>query len=798
MLKNYIKITLRSLFKNIAYTSVNITGLTLGIGFTLIIFLLVRFELSFDTHHKNANNIYRLVKTSEANGETNSDPGMPYPLRLSFENEFPEAKDFAFVDNNIGEPLIYLGEGDSQKSFQEESNVPAFVSKDFFKLFNYEFLYGNQDKLYPDDYSVVITRSLAEKYFGDYRQAGGKVLMYDGEHAITITGVVEDPPMNTDLPFKMFISLELGNIQGRFWDGWNSSSSSVQAFIRVGDKENITALNERLNNYIDKHFDEDVNEEVALSLQPLSEMHFDEQYANFSRMFNMRAIYALLVIAAFLIITASINFVNLNTAQIVKRTKEIGVRKVLGSNKSQLIIQFIGETAIVTLISIVLSLGLVEGLLLYIHELLGYNLPSTYFNFSFVMVLTTLFVLVSALAGFYPAFVLSRFQPIKALKEKLNSSHSSGFSLKKSLIIVQLFISQLLIIAVLVISKQINFFINNTSGFDREGVIEFDIPDPEGVNLSTLVNELNQVQGVSDVALSNTGVTSDNRWGGTLVYTNENEVIQHDTQVKIIDDQYLSTYGLTLLEGTNIPEDTLRKIIVNRSFVKAMGLESIDQAIGEEVTIWRGVGTIVGVVEDFNSTSMHNAIGPVAMWEDNRWKFQGAVKVENVTDWQTSIDEVQKIWTQYFPNNIFTSSFLDDNIRLMYENEQRLSNLFKVFTVIAIAIGSIGLFGLISFMAANRTKEIGVRKVLGASVNQMMMMLSKDFVVLAIIAFALAAPVAWYFLDNVLSNFAYRIDIDWWIFSLAILISLIITLLTVGFRSFKSAVSNPVNALRDE
>ncbi len=576
-----------------------------------------------------------------------------------------------------------------------------------------------------------------------------------------------------------------------------SSSSAVQFFVKAKENVSYDQFSENVAGYINDHKGKNPDDFEVL-LQPLNEMHFDnDRYVLSGRASSWESVYTLMAIGILLIVAACINFINLNTALITKRTKEIGVRKTLGSTRGLLIMQFIAETALISLSAIIISLGLSEVALLQIESLIGFVLPSSGFSLSLVLFLVILFILVTVLSSLYPAFILSGYNVVKALKGKKLNANTGGVSLRKSLIVIQLFIAQALIIVVVAITNQIDYFLNVPIGLQTEAVVEFSLPGYVTEDkLEALRTRLNNDDNVELISFSNTGSISNNTWGTNINYNFNGDAERLGAQVKVIDTTYIPIYNIELVAGNNLKADSTQ-VLINETALKKMGFTDPRDVIGLPLKFW-GVndGVVVGVVKDFNTKSLHEGIEPVLFTYSPSLFFNGAARMKSVD--KNSIEHLKREWEAAFPDLIFSYQFLDDHIAQFYDNEKRVGRIFSTFGFIALSIGAIGLLGLISFMVNSKIKEIGIRKVLGASVNQVVVMLTKDFVMLTVIAFILAVPVAFYFLESWLADFEYRIPLTVGIFLVALVATLIITLSAVSFKAISAAIANPVNALKDE
>ncbi|GAA5028301.1 ABC transporter permease [Marivirga lumbricoides] len=773
-------------------------GLSIGITATFVIFLILKFDFSFDKYHDDAGNIYRLVKEEITHGDKDFDIGIPYPLRKTFKESFPEVEHFAMVDMSNGSLISIEKNGQKIKYGLDNASV-AFVTAEYFDIFDYEFLQGTPQSLFNTANAAVLTQSQAENLFGSHQQAIGKSIILDNNYEVLVSAIVADPPANTDLPFQLILNQELGGAD-RIWDSWGATSSSVQAFIKVHDNVDMANFNHQIADFIQRNISEDNPTEIRLVAQPLAEMHTDFRYGTFTgRLATERETITLALVGILLLLAACINFVNLNTALASKRAKEIGIRKVLGGGRLQLMKQFMMETAIITLIAIFMAIGLSEIATNHIEPFIGYDIPEISYDVSLITALFGLFITVTLLSGLYPAFILSGYKPIQALKSKLNEVDKSSFSVRKSLVVSQLVISQVMIVAVVVVTRQMNFFLAQPMGINSENIIEMPVYDADQTNFENLSNRISEIDGVKHVSFSNTGAASSSTWGGKIYYVKNGaeEIASNVVQVKNIDDQYLDTYDIELLAGRNIREDTIREYLLNEQTVKALGVENYEDMLGATVQVWGTDGQVVGIIKDFYTTSLHQEKPPIALWYDKENFTQVAVKIDNSMA-DNILPTIQKEWELSYPDYLFTYSYLDDTIDQFYINEARMKRTFSLFTGIALFIGAIGLLGLLSYIVQSRTKEIGVRKVLGASISEIMQLLTFDFVKLVIVAFLIAIPVSLYFMNQWLQDFTNRISISIWVFLIAFLTSVFITLLIIVYKAFRASIINPVKILKDE
>ncbi len=799
MWTNTFRSSLRSLLKNRSHTLINLTGLSLGITSAIILVLVVRYELSFDTYHEQGDRVYRVVTERLKFGEPDYTSGVTYPLVDAIRNDFPEIEYAALTDTNHGDPVLGIARPDgSMERFKER--LVAFADPEYFKIFSYQFIEGGPEALSMEK-SIVLSQSLARKYFGESR-AVGKIINYNSQYDLQVSGVVEDAPKNTDLPFRAIISYRLG-ADKHGWDDWASSSSAVNCFIRLKAGVNADDLQHKMKGWHLKYFTGDNREDGEAKtyfLQPLSTVHFDNRFTNYSeRVVAKTTIWSLALIGFLLLATACINFINLNTVLIFNRAKEVGIRKTLGGSKFHLLGQFLGETFIVALVSLVVSSGLVELALIQLAPLLGYQLDFNPFEDSFTFgILLSVPFLITLVAGLYPAISLATFNPIRALKNKLVDASTQGITLRRTLIVFQLMISQALIICTIVVMTQMDYFMSRPMGLNSEAVIEFELPERKNIDLMGLKDRLLNIPGITSVSMSNNGSASESTWGSDFEATVNGSLVTNDVVVKFADKDYLKTYQLSLLAGEDlVRSDSVDRFLVNEALVRMLGFSTNEDALGVPCTVWEKKALISGVVKNYHSSSLKEAIQPVIIIPDMKRFFICAVKL-NSSEVESVMSAVEKEWSNYFPAYVFEYTFLDDTIKKFYSQERRMSNLLTMFSGIAILIGCIGLFGLVSFMVTKKTKEVGIRKALGASVGNIIMLFSREFVTLIAISFAISAPIAYYFTNQWLSNFAYRISPSAGTFIAAIFSITIVVLATVGYKSLKAAVANPVDSLKDE
>lgn len=806
MYKNYFKTAFRSLLRQRNYTIINISGLAAGIAVCLLIFIVIQFQLSYDNFHKKKDRIYRvLTEYHHADAaEIFYGMGVPIPMPAGIRKDFPQAEKVAPIYMEGDDQLLVLNNnGQPIKKFKEHKGVYV-TEPSFFEIFDFPWLAGNPATALKEPNCAVVSKEIAEKYFGDWQSAIGKTIKWNNRDVLKVTGVLETIPPNTDFNLKVVISYGTGRTANfSKSDDWGSTGSSFGAYILLAPNVSEAAFNEQLRAYSKKK--EPVDDKDSHIIQPLSKVHLDTHIGNYSgKSISPELINGLWLIAAFILLIACVNFINLSTAQAVNRAKEVGIRKVLGSNKGQLKLQFIIETLLIVLFAVALAISIALVSLPAMGRILDLPLTLNFLqNPSIILFLFVITVVVTLLAGFYPSLVLSGFNPINALKSKLSAKSTKGISLRRGLVVFQFIIAQVLIIATLIIVKQMNYFTTRPIGFDKDAIVNIPFPaDSIGHSkLNFLRKRLSETKNILNTSFnSNTPVEDDNDNWSTFNFNRAVKATDFYAITKFSDDQYVPTYRLPLVAGRNLePSDTAREFLVNETLIKNLGIKNPQDALNKEISMWDGhvKGTIVGVLKEFNSRSYRRDLAPVLITTIKNGYSNASIKLSS-QDMASTMKDIEKIWDKAFPDFVFEYEFLDAKIDGFYKQEQQLSSLYKIFAAIAIFLSCLGLYGLASFMAVQRIKEVGIRKVLGASATNIVYLFSKEFMLLIGIAFAVATPIAWYFMNKWLQNYPYRISISVWIFIIGGAASILIALATVSFQAIKAALTNPVKSLRAE
>jgi putative ABC transport system permease protein len=808
MFKNYFKIAWRNIVRHKAYSIINISGLSVGIAACLLIFVILQFELSYNTFNANFKNIYHLVTQQNHEEGTFFTPGVTVPALDALRIDFPQVK-FAALNSSYGSQITVMGadpnDAANSKKFVEPVGV-VFIEPQYFEVFKTTWLSGDKKALSQPN-MVVIDKSTATKYFNDWNTALGKTLKIDNAVTLNVAGVVEDLPENTDMPFKVMVSyITWKQNPGSFGynNDWHSISSNHQIFIELPKGLTATAFEKQLVGFVANHSGNKKKKASSVLLaQPLNELHFDTRVGNTlgDHITSRATLSTLSFIAVLIIIMASINFINLSTAQSVGRSKEVGIRKVLGSTRQQLIVQVIGETTMIIIGSVILAVTIAKLALPYLKNIASVPDNIALLNTGTMLFLLAIMVIVILLSGIYPALVISGFKPVLALKNKITAASIGGIPLRRALVVAQFAIAQLLIIGTIVAVNQMNFVNEADLGFNKNAVLV--VPGyTDSISLGkmeSLKQQLLQNPAVKSVSFSSDAPSSENNWSSNFYFDHSNKDPSFNVYMKIGDADYFKTYGLQFAAGKAYDvSDTVRQVVVNETLVHKLGIQKAEDAIGKTFRIGTGVwAPITGVVKDFKTNSLRESIKPIVIVPKKNFESQMNVKIEtrNLTK---TVAGIQKLWESTYPEYAYNGYFLDENIAQFYKQENQLALVYKIFAFIAIFISCLGLYGLVSFMAVQRTKEVGVRKVLGASVFSIVILFSKEFMILIAISFVIAMPAAYYIMSDWLQNFAYRIPLTAGVFILAVSASIVIAWLTVGYKAVRAALVNPVRSLRSE
>jgi predicted permease len=795
MIKNYLTIALRNLWKNKSHTLINVLGLALGIGSSIIIYFIVSFELSYDNFHEKADRIYRLTFSSEFQGKRYYNNTVPEPLPEAFLQDFADDIEEVLVLEQTGGKIIL----DDQTTFVRE-NI-AYTENAYFSFFDFPLVAGNPTTALQQPNEVVLSQPLYQKLFGSEEYDLGKELVFDvtdTTYLLKVVGVLADLPENTDFQNEFLVSYTTKPLARR--SGWKSMFSNFNAFVLLPEEVTPAGLNDRFSDFLKKYRNEEDVEKYksSLHLQPLSEIHYDGRYAGFPhRKMPKFILSGLIFLAVLLVVLACVNFVNLATAVSGKRAKEIGVRKTLGSSRKQIVLSFLGEAFLITVLATALAFGLAELGLIQLKKLYTHLQPvDIQLGIGSLAFLLLLITVVANLAGFYPAWLLSRFKPIQALNAKATVVRGGRFSLRHGLVIFQFFISQVFVMSVIVISQQLDYLKNAPLGFDQDAVLTVDLRGSDSQVRGRFEAVLSEETAVKHHTFSSASAISQSV--EIAGYSVDEQETERQVNLHYADHRFFDTHNMKLLVGSIfVPSDSGSGFIANESFVKDLNLEQPEQALGKYITVGKMDLPIVGVVSDYHTRDFSAKIPPLLITNRSGNYDNLSVKVD-MAQVQTVVDKLEQVWEITYPEYDFRYEFLDERVARFYQDYDRTFSLAQLFAGIAILISCLGLYGLVMFMAERRTKEVGIRKVLGASVQQIVGLFSKEFVKLIFVAFALAAPLAYYLMQQWLSSFAYTIEVDIYIFASSLVAILLIVLLTVSYQSFKAALANPMDSLRNE
>ena len=806
MLKNYFKIAFRNLRRHLGFSFINIAGLTLGLTSCILIGLFVWDEKQFDVFVPDQERIYRVYNERTVPEGTSNIAVTPPMFATTLQNDYPEVETTARI---MMIQLRALFEAGGKKMYEENAIV---TEPGFFQIFPLKLKYGSHNKLMDDPSSVILSEEMSQKYFGNENPIGKTILV--NRNPLKVTGVLENNLTKFHLRINYVLPLASLQLPAERMESW--SWQQFHTYVKLKKGTNPELLQKKFQQYLGEKINpetEDAGFSLLPFLQPLNRVHLyssDFKFDNATRG-NILYVKGLALIAIFILVIACFNFINLSTAKSLQRAKEVGVRKSIGANRGQLIFQFTGETIILTVISVLVSALIVCLLLPTLNHFTGKEI--SYQLFANPVFLTLLFsgsLLIGALAGFYPALVLSGFRPVSVLKTSVATGKGRGDWLRHGLVIVQFSLSALLIVSAIVVYQQVNYLHKKDLGFNKEEIMFFPMQgDKMFKEYSVFKNELHRTPGVSSVSIGY-GYPGDIFAGDEILVPRNGQNETHGATHLLGDYDYVKTLGLQLVAGRDfskeITTDLNEAFIINETAVKELGFESPQKALGQQL-MWHPweaknpdsmkIGKVIGVLKDFNYKSLYDKMEVTVLhiYPPANWKVAVKLKSANI---QSSVAQVKKVWDQFSPDYPMDFRFMDENFDKMYKSEEKLMTLVWIFTGIAIFVGCLGLFGLSTYAAERRTKEIGIRKVLGASVNGIVFMLSKDFLKLVFMALLIASPVAWYFMNQWLEDFAYRIEINWTVFGLSAIVVVAIAVLTVSTQAIKAAIANPVKAIRSE
>jgi putative ABC transport system permease protein len=784
MFKNFFKITVRNILKHKGYSFINISGLAIGMACTILVFLWVRDELSFDRFNVKADNLYRIVSDSMKTSTPHSavSPGI---LAGVMQNEIPGViHSTRFLPLNL--KFKY-----GKESFEEHG---GFADADIFKMFTFPLVKGNPETVLSDPFSIVLTERMAKKYFGDQVPIGKTLITIRGTD-FRVTGIMKNIPHNSHLQFDYLIPFKLMKKFGGNIDSWTNVSFYTYVLLQKGSS--VQEVNQKLRKLVDQHDPE----HHRYYLQPLTRVHLYSNYSfDIAVPGDIKYVTIFTLIALFILIIACINFMSLSTARSANRAKEIGIRKVVGANRFKLIYQFLGESVFQAMIGIFLALILVSLILPSFNRLTGKPLVLDYSDFKFILAFIVMVIFTGVAAGSYPALFLSSWKPVNVLKGATNKELNSRVPLLRNLLVVlQFSLAIILILGTVVVHKQLNFIKKAKLGFDKENLVYMPLGEELSKEYETVRNELLQNPNITGAAASDYLPTHVASGTSTADWEGRAADVRVQMQILSANFDYLETYNIEMREGRffsrEFSSDSANSIVINEAAVNVMAVQS---PIGKRFTIEKTDYTIIGIVKNFHYKSIHYKVEPliIMMFQPGRSGYLSVrLRPDNVPD---TIKFLESKWKKFNPGYSFQFNFIDDTIDKQYKAEQQMGKIFYYFTFLAIFISCVGLFALASFIAEQKTKEIGIRKVLGATVSSIIFLFSERFIKWVLVSNLIAWPIAYIAMNKWLQGFAYRTDIGIGIFILSALPTMLIALVTVSYQSIKAAIANPVKALKYE
>jgi len=816
LLGNYLVTTWRTLRRNKLFSLINILGLSVGISASLVIYLIADHEFSYDRFEPGRDRIYKVVNDGRYMGIQTHGGAVPGPLVKALQQELSGIDKtiplFRYQNGGLAKVSIPGDNAGHLSVFRKQAEI-VYTAPQYFQLMPYRWIAGSPVTALNEPFSVVLTESRARVYFPgmDIATIVGRRMVYDDDITVTVSGIVGDLPMQSDLAAREFISfatIDKTHLRDDFemnaWDDWMSAS---QIYVQLSPGVSAAAVDKQLAGLAKKYEHPDPQhpgDGVSFRLLALKDIHFNSSYiSQDQRVASKSVLYGLLAVAAFLLVLACLNFINLSTAQAVKRAREIGIRKTLGSSRSRLIRQFLGESLLLVIGAAVFSVLLMPLLL---SAFAGFLPPGLHTDWmqrpQAIFFMAVLILVISVAAGFYPAFLLSGFRPVAVLKDGwfLTDGRTSGVGLRKIFTVSQFVVAQFFIIATLMVVKQLRYSMNSDLGFRKDAILNFRLPN-DSVNHGSAF--LAQLRTIPEVEMVATGFTSPGSGGasfGDIVYKPRQD-IRTSVQIRLGDSNYIPLYQIRLLAGRNIRQgDSTQEVLINAQYASVLGFRRPDDALNKPLTVNGKDLPIVGVMEDFHESSMRSSIFPLAFVGRPGKVVHVRLKItaDGRDNWQYAIREMQKDYNHFYPGADWDYTFVDETVAQWYKQDRNLVRLLYWATGLTILISCLGLLGLVVYTTNMRTREIGIRKVLGASVSTIVGILSGEFIRLVALAFLIAVPAAWWAANEWLRGFAFRTPMSWWVFAFGGVLLLLFALVTLSFQTVRAALANPVRALRSE
>ena len=800
MLKNYIITAFRNLRNNASHSILNVVGLSLGLACCAVVFTIVSFEYSFDNWHKNKDNVYRLTTIYHGDNRTGYGGIVSYPTSTIL-TDIPEIEEIVLFQGPYDGKISYVDNSGTEQVFREDGIL--MTNQNFFSTLDFELISGNTASM-DEPYNIILSETLAKKYFQEADPIG-KTLVYDGKTDLKVTGVIEDSPKNTNLPYRCIISFEtLRKTEPGIWNQWGMTWAH-SIYLKLNPNADIEALNKKIDELRDSNSTDEENdaEKTEIVLQPLSEIHNDEKYGDgYNYVTPALIIWAFIFLGALILGTACLNFINLNTAQAIKRSKEVGVRKTLGSSKGQLVFQFLFETLIIVTVSMMIALSLGQYLIQQFNKLISTIAYDLHYSNDILLFAGIMILFITVLAGFYPSVVLSGYQPVDALKNKINLKAGTGnFNLRRSLVVAQFVFTSIMIIGTLIISAQLDYMKNSDLGFNAKNVVKIKTPPESKVNPKTLLEAYKGKNYVQDATLAFTSPMDWDNWNNSYSLKGEEHIDGNSASMKFVDAQYMDFYEIPLLVGQPLEDreinDTTYKAVVTNKLLSTLGFNKPEEIIGRTLTQGRNEFEVIGVAKDFSVHSLHNQIRPVILSYRPGMHYQIALRLPERSINRHVLD-IEDTFREFYPSELFEMSVFENEIAEQYMLEDLMHKVIRFVSILAILLSIMGLYGLVSFMANRNAKVIGIRKVFGATTGNILVIFTREYIKLLLLSFVISAPITYFLMETWIEEFAFRIPITARYFVIGFVIASLIAILTVGYRSLIAARANPVRSLRYE
>ncbi|WP_298717255.1 ABC transporter permease [Chitinophaga sp.] len=783
----------RRLKNNKPYAIINIAGLGASLACAILLFLFINYHLRFDNFHPGSDRIFRISSRTMYGGVEDFNEGVPQPLGKALRNDYTFFEKVA-MRISLGRRLITVQQGKEKHKF---NGTASYVEPSYFDIFRFPLISGNAHQALSEPYSAIITEEMAAKLFPG-QDPIGKQLRLANSQDFTVRGIAQNMPANTDLPSDLFLSYAAYKDVSPYMasdSSWGSIASSIRCYVKLKPGVGPDLVEAAFPQVINKYEPEE-NNLMFFHMQPLRDLHFDTRY---SGSIQRKYLWSLGWMGAFLVLTACINFINLSTAQSLRRTREIGVRKALGGTKRQIFSQFLSETFYIVAAALAIAVTIVSLAIPQLNKTLFTDITLDGRTvFTLLIYICILLLTVVFLAGYYPGILQAKLSPVLAMRAHGTPERPGRFPLRKTLIILQFAIMQFMIVGTIIIGRQMHYSMTGDTALQKEGILLVNVPGQDPSVLKTLRTRITQLAGVQQASFCQAAPISFTNRATAMRFGARDDDEDWQVSVKYADAEYLETFGIRLVAGHNLPaSDTANGMLVNETLMRKLGARSPDEIIGQPIRVSNVQTTVRGVFKDFHNHSFHSEVEPLCLYTDIREFDELAIRL-NMLQASTVMPAIDKIWNETFPDYMYRFRFLEEDVAGMYEAESLLMQLVEIFAIVAVLIGCLGLYGLISFMAVQKKKEIGVRKVLGASVPSVVWLFGREFTWMLFAGFLLSAPLSWWLMNNWLEGFHYRIDIGPETYAISIVLSAVITVLTVGYTSLRSALMNPAVSLKTE